>query len=219
MNGTLSALFARNRILLAAFTVVSGLAFSPAAATEPADREVVDAISRNFLSIPTMAGEFVQFGPDGGQTSGVFYIERPGKIRFNYQPPAAIEVISNGRTVAIHNKKLKTWDFYPLGKTPLKLLLDDEIDLDSDTIRDIRAEPDLTTIVLGDSQIFGDSIITLMFDPEKHDLRQWTIRDAKGKETSVMIFNVKKNVELPEKLFAFDELSIRRRMQEERAKR
>ncbi|MEQ8826528.1 MAG: outer-membrane lipoprotein carrier protein LolA, partial [Parvibaculum sp.] len=131
-----------------------------------------------------------------------------------YEKPAAVEVISNGKTVAVHNSKLKTWDFYPLDKTPLKLLLSERIDVDGDTIREVVSEPDLTTIVMGDDRIFGDAVITLMFDPENYDLRQWTIRDSKGKETSVMVFNVQKNVQIPGRLFAFDELAIRRRQQE-----
>lgn len=211
-----SAAAVANRWLGAGLTLpVVALAGSLAAGAEQqTERETIDAISRNFSSVPTMAGEFVQFGPNGEQTGGVFYIERPGKIRFNYENPAAIEVISNGKTVAVHNKKLKTWDFYPLSKTPLKMLLGDKIELNSKTIREVKSDPDLTTVVMGDDRVFGDAVITLMFDPEEYDLRQWTIRDAKGKETSVMVFNVRKNVELSDKLFVFDELAIRRRMQE-----
>jgi outer membrane lipoprotein-sorting protein len=186
----------------------------PVAAQAVTPKETVEKLSAHFSAVPTMSGEFVQFGPNGEQTGGVFYIERPGKIRFNYEKPAAIEVISNGKTVAVHNQKLKTWDFYPLDKTPLKLLLGDTIAFDDKTIRNVLAEDDLTTIVMGDEQFFGDSEITLMFDPRDFDLRQWTIRDPKGKETSVMVFNVQKNVAIPSRLFQFDELAIRRAQQE-----
>ncbi|MCU0789745.1 MAG: outer membrane lipoprotein carrier protein LolA [Nitratireductor sp.] len=194
---------------------VSGAASAQTAA--PASKaETIAMLSKHFTSVPTMTGEFVQFGPNGEQTGGVFYIERPGKIRFNYEKPAAVEVISNGKTVAVHNSKLKTWDFYPLDKTPLKMLLSDEIDVKDKTIREVINEPDLTTVVMGDDKVFGNALITLMFDPASFDLRQWTIKDPKGKETSVMVFNVQKNVELPEKLFQFDEREIRRREQENR---
>lgn len=180
----------------------------------PTRNETIEAVSTHFSSVPTMAGEFVQFGPNGEQTGGVFYIERPGKIRFNYEKPAAVEVISNGKTVAVHNNKLDSWSFYPLDKTPLSLLLSKRIEVEDKTIRDVIIEPDLTTIVMGDDRIFGDAIITLMFDPESYDLRQWTIKDSNGKETSVMVFNVQKNLEIPGRYFKFDELSIRRRQQE-----
>lgn len=183
------------------------------------EQQAVEAVSENFSSVPTLSGEFVQFGPNGEQTGGIFYIERPGKIRFNYEEPAAVEVISNGKTVAVHNKKLKTWNFYPLSKTPLNLLLGDRIEFDEKTVQSVVSEPDLTTIVMGDDRIFGDAVITLMFDPQNYDLRQWTIKDAKGKETSVMVFNVQKNVEISGDLFEFNELAIRRRQQDNSSNR
>ena len=82
------------------------------------DRETVQAISKHFAGVPSMMGEFVQFGPNGEQTGGKFYLQRPGKIRFDYTKPSPILVKADGKTVGIHNRKLKTWDFYPLSKTP-----------------------------------------------------------------------------------------------------
>ena len=105
--------------------------------------------------------------------------------------PSPIPVISDGKSVVIDNMKLKTSDLYPLSKTPLKLLLDDKIDLSGDKVKSVKEEDDLTTIQLGDKSVFGNSTITMMFDPKTYDLRQWTITDAQGKDTSVMIFNVK----------------------------
>ena len=91
-----------------------------------------------------MSGEFVQFGPRGEQTGGKFYIQRPGKIRFNYEAPSAYQVISDGKSVVIDNSKLNTLDLYPLSKTPLKLLLDDRIDLSGEQgeERQGRGRPD-----------------------------------------------------------------------------
>jgi outer membrane lipoprotein-sorting protein len=151
-----------------------------------------------------MTGEFVQFGPRGEQTGGKFYIQRPGRIRFNYEAPSAYQVISDGKSVAIDNQKLNTMDVYPLSKTPLKLLLDDRIDLSGDRVKSVREEDDLTTIQLGDKQIFGNSKITMMFDPSSYELRQWTITDAQGKDTTVMIFNTKQGVSIDQGLFQID---------------
>jgi outer membrane lipoprotein-sorting protein len=190
-----------------------------AAVAQATPREIVEEVSEKFSSIATMTGEFVQFGPDGQQTGGVFYIERPGKIRFNYEPPAEIEVISNGKTLAVHNRKLETWNFYPLSKTPLKLLLADSIDFDEQNVHSVVTEDDLTTIVIGDDKVFGDALITLMFDPKSYDLRQWTIKDPNGKETSVMVFNVEKNVRFGDSMFYFNELAIRRQEQERNSNR
>ncbi len=165
-------------------------------------KEAINAISNHFKTVPTMTGEFVQFGPNGEQTGGEFLIKRPGKIRFNYEDPSPITVVSNGRTLAVKNKKLKTTNYYPLKKTPLSLLLSNKIKIDDKSIKSVDAGQDVTTIVMGDKKIFGDSEITLMFDPKNQELRQWTIKDAQGKETSVMIFNVKQNVKISNTKFA-----------------
>jgi outer membrane lipoprotein-sorting protein len=113
-------------------------------------------------------------------------------------------VISDGTSVVILNKKLNTSDLYPLSKTPLKLLLDDRIDLSGNRVRSVKEEDDLTTIQLADRSVFGNSKITMMFDPKSYQLRQWTITDAQGKDTTVMIFNIKEGVSFAPGTFAID---------------
>jgi outer membrane lipoprotein-sorting protein len=180
----------------AAFMACAALPFPSFSATNAAQQ-----IADHFSSVKTMMGEFVQFGPRGEQTGGKFFIERPGKLRFNYEKPSPMRVISDGKNVVIGNTKLKTWDLYPLSKTPLSLLLAEKIDLGNKLVRDVKEEADLTTIVLGDRTIFGDSTITLMFDPKNFELRQWTITDVQKKDTSVMIFNVQNGVQLDPSVF------------------
>lgn len=158
-------------------------------------------IADHFSAVKTMAGEFVQIGPSGQQTGGKFFIERPGKIRFNYDPPSPISVVSDGKSVVIGNSKLDTWDLYPLSTTPLKLLLSEHIDLSGRMVKSVKQGPDLTTIVLGDRSVFGNSTITMMFDPTSYDLKQWTITDAQGKDTTVMIYNVQTGVQLAGSMF------------------
>jgi outer membrane lipoprotein-sorting protein len=197
----------RRRVLfgigLAAFAM-AGVATSGFALIAPAEAAASDAaqkIADHFSTIQTMRGEFVQFGPRGEQTGGKFYIQRPGKIRFNYEKPSSTTVVSDGKSVVVENVKLKTADLYPLSKTPLKLLLEDKIDLSDGKVQSVKEEGDLTTIQLADRSVFGNAKITMMFDPKSYELRQWTITDAQGKDTTVMIFNVKQGVELDQKLF------------------
>lgn len=161
-------------------------------------------IADHFSAVKTMTGEFVQFGPRGEQTGGKFFLERPGKIRFNYDGPSKFQVIADGQSVVILNKKLKTSDLYPLSKTPLKLLLADRIDLSGDRVKNVKEEDDLTTIQLGDKSVFGNSKITMMFDPKSYELRQWTITDAQGKDTTVMIFNTREGVNFAADTFKID---------------
>ena len=161
-------------------------------------------IADHFASVRTMMGEFVQFGPRGEQTGGKFYIERPGKVRFNYEAPATFRVMADGNSLVMENTKLKTAEIYPLSKTPLKLLLDERIDLSGGKVRSVKEEADLTTIQMVDQTMFGDSTITMMFDPASYDLRQWTITDGQGRDTTVMIFNVEQGVTFDPSVFEID---------------
>jgi len=183
----------------------------PAALAAGDPSQAAQKVADHFSSVKTMMGEFVQFGPRGEQTGGKFYIERPGKLRFNYEKPSPMRVISDGRNLVIGNTKLKTWDIYPLSKTPLSLLLADKIDLGHQMVRGVKEESDLTTIVLGDRTIFGDSTITLMFDPASFELRQWTITDPQAKDTTVMIFNVQTGVKFDDRVFTVPYDSVNRR--------
>ncbi|MER8431901.1 outer membrane lipoprotein carrier protein LolA [Mesorhizobium caraganae] len=186
----------------AAVNVMPGfqLLASAQAAVPPTAQKIAD----HFSSVKSMSGEFVQFGPNNQQTGGKFFLERPGKIRFNYDGKSNFRVISDGKSVVILNKRLNTSDLYPLSKTPLKLLLDTKIDLSGGRVKSIKEESDLTTIQLADKSVFGNSKITMMFDPKSYDLRQWTITDAQGKDTTVMIYNTKEGVSFPADTFAID---------------
>ena len=184
----------------AALASGSGLVAPANAAASDTAQKIAD----HFASIRTMSGDFIQFGPKGEQTGGQFYIQRPGKVRFNYEAPSGYRVISDGRSLVIDNKKLNTMDLYPLSKTPLKLLLDDRIDLSGKKLKSVKEEADLTTIQLADKSVFGNSTITLMFDPKSYALRQWTITDSQGKDTTVLIDNVKQDVAIDPALFKVD---------------
>ena len=194
------------RSLVALVAGLPLLAAVPAGAASSAPQQIAD----HFTKVKTMSGEFVQFGPTGEQTGGKFYIQRPGKVLFLYEEPSNIRVVSDGDSVVVNNKKLNTWDVYPLSKTPLNLVLASKIDLSGNRVREVRQDADLTTIVMQDKQVFGDSTITMMFDPATFDLRQWTIRDAKGKDTTVMIFNVQQGIKFGPKTFDIDYQRIRR---------
>ena len=197
-RGFLEAASAVGAVALGGVTL-TGTA-SPAAASSATAQKIAD----HFSSVKSMTGEFVQFGPKGEQTGGKFFMERPGKIRFNYEQPSSFRVVSDGESVVILNRKMNTSDLYPLSKTPLKLLLDERIDVSGDRVRKVIEDDDLTTIVMSDKQVFGNAEITMMFDPTTFELRQWTIKDAQGKDTTVMIYNVQQGVRFAADTFKID---------------
>jgi len=185
----------------AALTLGGNLLFPGADEAFAQNAAAAQRIADHFSSVKTMAGEFVQFGPKGEQTGGKFFLQRPGRIRFNYDGGSNFQVVSDGKSVILENPRMKTVDLYSLGQTPLKLLLDERIDLSGGKVQSIQEESDLTTIKLADKSVFGNSTITMMFDPASYELKQWTITDAQGKDTTVMIFNVQQGVKIDPKTF------------------
>ena len=156
----------------------------------PTQQTTLADISGYLNSFSTMRGEFVQVGPRGGQSEGVFVISKPGKIRFHYKPPARLDVISNGNSVAILDNRAMTQDLYPLSKTPLRHLLAGNTDLSSASIVDqIHEESDLISVVIIEKSALVKGKLTLIFDRQTYELRQWVVTDAQGLNTSVAIFN------------------------------
>jgi outer membrane lipoprotein-sorting protein len=195
---------------VAGFLPVSALAQAqtqtqtPAAAAATLNPNIAQAIADHFSSIKSMKGGFLQIGPRGDQMSGSFFIQRPGKMRFNYDSPSRMRVICDGNNVQVINDQTQTRNMYQLSKTPLSLLLANKIDLSADMVRNVDSQPDLTKITLGNRTVFGDSTITMIFDSKTYDLRQWTVIDPQGKTTDVIINNVKTNVAFDDSVFRID---------------
>lgn len=166
-------------------------------------------VNRYFNSIRTLQGSFTQFGPDGSRSDGKFALARPGKIRFNYSKPATLDVIADGVDVVVRDRKLATQDLYPLSQTPLKFLLADRIDLTSEAnVTQVSVEPDLITMVVRQSTVFGDGQLTLLFARPVLELKQWIVTDAQGQETTVVVFDTVPNGAVDDKLFFIDRTRI-----------
>ncbi|MEP3277872.1 MAG: outer-membrane lipoprotein carrier protein LolA [Stappiaceae bacterium] len=162
-----------------------------AAKLDATQQEALSGINKYFNSVRTMEGDFVQFGPNGERAEGQFFISRPGKVRFFYKPPSRINIVADGKSVSVFDRKLRTQDIWPLGKTPLRFLVADSIDLQKNSnVQRVEVESDLVTVVIEEKSTFGKGKLTLVFDAKTKELKQWTITDAQGLDTSVAIYNV-----------------------------
>jgi outer membrane lipoprotein-sorting protein len=167
---------------------------APGAAAQ-ASMDAVTAVAKAnsyFNSNLTMVADFVQLSADGRRTGGTLYIQRPGKLRFEYARPATLEIIADGTSVAVRDRQLATQDVYFIGQTPLKFLLKEKIDLGRDTnVLDVRADDKSVAILVEDKATFGGtSRIRLVFDTATFSLKQWTVTDPQGYETLVSLSNV-----------------------------
>jgi len=196
-------LLSRRAALAAALAVFAWPAVGWALTEE--ERAAVAQISEKLAGIRTMNGEFVQFDPNGQQRQGRFFIARPGKVRFQYDPPATLSVIADGKSVLVFDKKLQTYDIWPLSQTPLRLLLDSELDLaNSDKVTRVSVAPDLIEVELQDETRFSSGTLNLVFDRSSLDLRQWTVTDQQGLQTMVALYNVETGKDLASDLFKID---------------
>jgi outer membrane lipoprotein-sorting protein len=167
-------------------------ASAKATAFDAKQRALLEKISGYLSGVQTLVGSFVQVGPDGRRVEGSFYIQKPGKVRFAYNPPSPIEIIADGSAVVVRDRSLDTQDFYPLSQTPLRYLLADHIDLLRDTdVVSVSADDTFITVVIEETKlVVGTNRLMIMFDAKNLQLKQWTVTDPQGLDTTVAIYNV-----------------------------
>lgn len=167
----------------------------------------LDRINAYFNAMRGMQANFIHIAPDGRKFDGVLYLLRPGRMRFEYAPPATLEIVADGRTVRIMDRKLKTWDDYFIGQTPLKFLLQPKIDIAKDTkVIDLkRFGPEIILTIEDKSTLGGTSRIRVIFDGETYALKEWIVTDPQGSDTRVALSDLNLAA-LPDKaLFVIDE--------------
>jgi outer membrane lipoprotein-sorting protein len=160
---------------------------------KPMERgEAVKRADAFFNSSPVMTADFVQIGADGKRSEGKLYVQRAGRVRFEYAQPATMEVVADGVQVAVRDRKLNTQDLYFIAQTPLKFLMKEKIDLEKDvTVQDVTTDDAGVTIFIEDKVTFGGtSHLRLIFDPKNFTLKQWQVKDPQGYETLISLFNI-----------------------------
>jgi outer membrane lipoprotein-sorting protein len=170
----------------------------------PAETQLINDISAYNSTIHTMIGRFMQIDTKGQKIEGTFYLERPNKIRFRYNPPSREEIISVGRGFYVINRKDLTSYAYPQDKVPLREFLQDKIDLLSGKVVDVVKSKTYITITLSDDTPAGTVEVSLIFDIASKDLSQWVLREPSGAETTFSLYDVQKNVPIPKSYFYID---------------
>ncbi len=176
----------------AAATAAIQNAASPARVASPDAATSVRRANAYFNGITSLIGDFVQTSADGRRINGKLYMQKPGRLRFEYASPSPLEIVADGTSVAIRNRKLNTQDVYFIAQTPLKFLLKQNLDLARDTkILEISNQPDSTSIRIEDkATLGGTSRITLTFKSNDFSLIRWSVNDPQGNDTTVTLANV-----------------------------
>jgi outer membrane lipoprotein-sorting protein len=165
---------------------------------DPNQRALIDKVNMYLMSVQLLSGDFVQVGPDGRRAEGKIYLQKPGRIRFEYKEPSPIELVADGSSVVVRDRKLMTQDLYPLSQTPLRFLLADRIDLLKETtVTAVSADDTFLSLQIEEKQTLGGTHkVLMMFSVKDTQLKQWTITDPQGFDTTVALYNL----ETPKKL-------------------
>ena len=167
--------------------------------------EVLKRVNAALNASPFFSAYFTQL-VGNRQSEGQVYVMKPGKLRFDYDPPVPTEIIADGSSVAVRDTKMATQDIYPIGQTPLKFLTREQIDLGRDLkVTGIRIDPDRVIIAVEDHSTFaGTSKVTLFFEQPSLLLKQWIVVDPQGVEISVVLNEINTKDRPDPKLFVID---------------
>ena len=196
-------------LLLLASPLLQG-AGQPAPEARPTfnaeQRSDLDKISAYLNGMHAVEGGFSQINPNGDVTGGKIYIDKPGRIRFEYDAPNPTLVLCDGTSIYVQNRKLNTVDRYPLAGTPLQLILKDDISLKQNrSILGLHREGDSIIVDARSSNNRKQSNVTLVFASAPVELRQWTVIDDQGLSTTVALRDVHPVSDLPDRLFQYVE--------------
>jgi outer membrane lipoprotein-sorting protein len=184
---TISAIMPTRRFALAGLAALA-MPLPALAALSPSDQALVDKAVAYLQSMKSVKGRFVQTDARGATTQGSIYLQRPGKARFAYDAPSGLTVVSDGARVSVQDKRLKTFNQYPLSSTPLSLLLAKEVRLDKGVqVTKVTRLADGFTLHARDARKKTRGQIALTFSDSPVRLVSWVVTDAQGGSTRVRL--------------------------------
>lgn len=184
--------------IISALALTIGLA-APAAA----EKLSLNALSKYLNGLKTAKGGFTQINDDGTLSTGTIYIARPGRIRFEYNPPENTLVLASAGAVAVIDKKSnEAPETYALNRTPLKIILARKVDLNQAKMVVAHKFDGTSTIITAQDPKHPEyGNIQLKFTANPVELRQWVINDSNGSRTTVNLRDMKRGGRFTNKLF------------------
>jgi outer membrane lipoprotein-sorting protein len=180
-------------------------------ALTPEQTAAIDEIGNYINGFRTLQGEFTQISPKGTVSKGVFYLSKPGKMRFEYSPPNPFIIVSDGTWVTIKNRAKDKADQYPLSQTPLRLVLDEDVNIYEEAdILDVQSGDGIVTVTLEDKKKMVPGHLILSYDEKRKALQQWIVVDGQGRRTTVSLENIVAGLDADPKLFV---IKVNRRQQ------
>ena len=187
--------------LVGAYFLILAAAPAPPALSAPDAALVAKAVAY-LQALTTAKGRFVQTDAKGAVIEGTIYLQRPGRARFEYDPPSGLVIASDGHEVSVVDRRLKTIQSYPLGLTPLALFLARDIRLDKGVVvRQVTREPGGFAIDARDGRKKAEGEIVLYFADAPVALTGWAITDGQGRTVRVRLADFARSSGRPAKFF------------------
>lgn len=175
-----------------------------AAVLSDAQQAELSRIQAYLDSVRSLKARFLQIGPDGRTAQGTAWLQRPGRMRFEYDKPSPLLLVAGHGLVVFHDAELNQTSNIPIGRTPLGLLLADHITLSGDvTVTDFQQTPDLDQITLVRTAAPGEGSLTLFLNRNPMALVAWTVVDAQGRETRIRLSHAETGGRFDQDLFTF----------------
>lgn len=176
----------------------------------PADQqELIHKINAYMQKFNDLEGQFIQTNPDNAIQKGKFYVLRPGRMRFDYNRPSRMRIVSDGKYLTIEDHDLKTANKYPLEATPFRMLLTKDVDLQRDArILSLSSSENSASIKLADRTGQSAGQIQLFFSLPEMELKEWVITDAQGLHTRIEISNLNFEKKLALSLFKPSDIGL-----------
>ncbi|MGP3722235.1 outer membrane lipoprotein carrier protein LolA [Cereibacter sphaeroides] len=192
--------------------ILAPLAFLALALPAAAEKIPLSALSSYLNGLSTAEADFTQVNADGSVSTGRIFIKRPGRVRFEYAPPEKSLVVAGGGQVAIFDAKSnQPPEQYPLSRTPLSLILAQNIDLGrAKMVVGHREDKNTTRVVAQDPAHPEYGTIEMVFTANPVALRQWVITDDAGNQTTVILGAMAQGRNLPASLFSIQSEAAKR---------
>ena len=186
------------------------LAAAPAwAALDSEESKAVEKAQRYLNGISTLQSRFVQISSNGAYAEGEVFIRRPGRMRFEYDPPHPVLLIADGVNLLYYDKQLKQASFIPLWETPLWFLIRKKVDLaDKVEVSQVNQEAGVLRLTLEEKGAGENGRVTLVFSDHPFALRKWEVVDAQGVTTQVALVNPQFGVAIDKDLFDYGDLDV-----------
>ena len=183
-------MFARRTLLLSAAALLPLGTIARAQGLSPQDKTDIGRVEAYLNGLTSLKARFTQVTQDGNISEGTAWLQRPGKMRFQYNPPSPFLLIAAHGVLTFNDSSLQQTSNIPRSRTPLGILLAEKVDLSGAvTVTGIQRLPGQLQLTLVRTASPGDGSLTLIFAEPPLTLRQWTVIDAQRRETHVTLYN------------------------------